>query len=99
MKPFEIALIAFASVIAAFILFISCCLCQGSRKKKQTSKEEPNAVPTVTTSSVQEAYRDVEKGQTAKSSATKDGEMVVYAAAVAAVDTAAVVASTSGCGD
>ncbi|KAE8022381.1 hypothetical protein FH972_008183 [Carpinus fangiana] len=44
------------------------------------------------------AYRAVEKGQTAKSRATKDGEMVVYAGAGAAMATAAVVASTSGCG-
>jgi hypothetical protein len=91
MKTFEIALIAVASVIAALIVLCS-CLSQGSRKKKQTS-EEPNA-----TSSVQRAYRDVEKGQTAKTRATKDGEMVVYAGASAAVATAAVVANTSGCG-
>ncbi|KAE8022383.1 hypothetical protein FH972_008185 [Carpinus fangiana] len=70
----------------------SSCLCHGSRKKKQTS-EEPNATP-----SVQRTYRDVKKGQTAKTRATKDGEMVVYVGAGAAVATAAVVAGTSGCG-
>ncbi|XP_059451211.1 uncharacterized protein LOC132182014 [Corylus avellana] len=85
MHPLEIALIAFASVVAALIVLN--CLGQGSREKKQTS--EPNAMPSATTSSVhQRAYRDVEKGRTAKSGATKDGEMVVFAG----------VAGTSGCG-
>jgi len=78
-------------------LMVLSCICQGSRKKNQTS-EQPNAPPRAATSSVQLAYRDVEKGQSAKSRATKDGEMVVYARAGAAMATAAVVASTSGCG-
>jgi hypothetical protein len=91
MKTFEIALIAVASVIAALIVLCS-YLCQRSWKKKQTS-EEPNA-----TSLVQRVYRDVEKGQIAKTRTTKDGEMVVYAGAGAAMATAAVVAGTSGCG-
>ena len=91
MEPSEI-FIAFASVSVA--LMVLSCICQGSRKRNQTS-EQPNAMPRATTSSVQLAYRDVEKGQTAKSRATKDGEMVVYAGAVA---TAAVVTGASGCG-
>jgi hypothetical protein len=56
------------------------CLCKGGRKKKQTS------------SSVQRACRDVRKAT--KGSRTKDGDMVVFVGA-----TAAVVATTSGgCG-
>ncbi len=56
------------------------CLCKGGRKKKQT------------TSSVQQACPDVKKAP--KGSRTKDGDMVVFAGA-----TAAVVATTSGgCG-
>ncbi|XP_059451210.1 uncharacterized protein LOC132182013 [Corylus avellana] len=86
---------AFASVVAALIVLS--CLCPGSQEKKQTS--EPNDMPSATTSSVhQRAYRDVEKGKTAKSSATKDGEMVVYEGTGADVATAVVVAGTSGCG-
>jgi hypothetical protein len=90
MNPFEI-FIAFASVAVA--LMVLSCICDGIRKKNQTS-EQPNAMPRAATSSVL-AHRDVEKGQTAKSRATKDGEMTVYAGAVA---TAAVVAGASGCG-
>ncbi|KAE8022382.1 hypothetical protein FH972_008184 [Carpinus fangiana] len=91
MNPFQI-FIAFASVIV--VLMVLSCICDGSRKKNQTS-EQPNAMPRAATSSVQLAFRDVERGQTAKSRATKDGEMVVYTGAVA---TAAVVAGASGCG-
>jgi len=79
MEAYAIALVACASVMAALIVLISClaCLCKVIRKRKQTSEPCNAVMPSATsTSSVQPAYRGVEKGQTAK----KDGEMVQPAA-------------------
>ena len=82
MKTYAIVLIVLGSVAAGILTL--CCLCSIGRKKKQlpaTSQARPSAPRPP-------SDYDVEKGQTAKTGAMRDGGMAILGA------TAAVAAAT-----
>ena len=85
MKAYAIVLIACGS--AAIAIVVLCCLCMGGRQRKR---------PTVERSVARPSARGMERGQNSQNVGPKDGEMVIFAGAGAAIATTSVVTASSG---